>query len=140
MNHSSSAAAAFDPFSELTHYARQLSALSTPSSSDNVFYDIMSDGLAWRDETDDTTPVRVVWALRFIIAYRTSLMLDRPRTDLADVWNHACSQFPDWVGFRPERRQPTPQLIEVYRRGSVSTRKCIRALPTTVDGKPDDVG
>jgi hypothetical protein len=55
-------------------------------------------------------------------------MLGAPREELAEFWQYGLKHFPQWVGFRPERREPTPELLETYRRGDVSLRKCLRDL------------
>jgi hypothetical protein len=118
----------FDPFRVLTAYAAHLNAIDAPSRSQPPFYELMSGAVVWRDETRRDTPVEVIWALRFVCAYRTSLMLGEPRTELAKFWEHALSQFPKWVGFSPERRASDPELLAIYRRGSVGLRKCIRDM------------
>jgi hypothetical protein len=63
------------------------------------------------------TATDVIWALRFLWAYRTSLMLNQPRAELAEYWQFGLAHFPRWVGFRPGRRQPTPRLLAIYHRG-----------------------
>jgi hypothetical protein len=88
----------------------------------------MSGGLVWTDETNKETPIEVIWALRFLVAYRTGLMLKKPREEFKHIWEHALSLFPQWVGFRSDRREATPDLLEIYRRGSVSVRKCLRDI------------
>lgn len=92
------------------------------------FYELMSGALIWRDETRRDTPIHVVWALRAIWAYRTSLMLGKPRAELAEFWRFGLAHFPRWVGFRPERREASPKLLAIHRRGEVSMRKCLRDL------------
>jgi hypothetical protein len=123
----------FEPFRALTDHAEQLNAIGSPAFSPKVFYEIMSGALIWSDETDSKTPVQVIWALRSIFAYRTSLMLSKPREELRVIWEHGLALFPNWIGFRPERRQPTPELLQIYRRGDVSLRKCLRDLERKMD-------
>jgi hypothetical protein len=53
-------------------------------------------------------------------------MLNAPREEFTDFWQFGLAHFPQWVGFRPERREATPSLLEIYRRGNVSMRKCLR--------------
>jgi hypothetical protein len=88
----------------------------------------MSGGLIWTDETNKNTPIEVIWALRYLVAFRTSLMLGKPREELRSFWEYGLSLFPKWVGFRSERRQPAPDLMKEYRRGSISLRKCLRDM------------
>jgi hypothetical protein len=116
------------PLRTFTAHADHLNAISSPAPSPSVFYDIMSGALIWSDETTSTTPIQVIWALRYVVAYRTSLMLNKPREELKAAWDQAVSLFPNWVGFRLDRRQPTPELLQVFRRGDVATRRCLRNL------------
>ncbi len=88
----------------------------------------MSGGLVWTDETNKATPIEVIWALRFLVAYRTGLMLNKPREELKPLWEHALTLFPHWVGFRSDRREAAPDLLEIYKRGSISVRKCLRDI------------
>src|SRR5688572_22563923 len=118
----------FDPYRTLDEYADHLNRIRWRRFG-FPFYDLMSGGLVWTDETRHLlrrTPTEVIWALRALWAYRTSLMLDNPREELAEYWRFGLSRFPRWVGFRPARRRATPRLLEIYRRGDVSVRKCLR--------------
>jgi hypothetical protein len=132
----------FDTLQVLAEHAARLNALRTPTASARVGYDRMSGAVCWSDETDDETPIEVIWALRFLRAYRTGLMLNKPREEFKAIWDHALSLFPDWVGFRPERRQPTPELLQIYRRGDLSLRKWLRDLERRmgVPAKGEDGG
>jgi hypothetical protein len=123
----------FDPFQTLIDHAEHLNAICSPAWWPKVFYEIMSGALIWSDETNSKTPVEVIWALRFVVAYRTSLMLNKPREELKPMWDHALSLFPKWVGFRPERRRATPKLLQVYRSGDVGLRKCLRDMEREMD-------
>ena len=116
----------FDPIRTLTDHADLLNAVSVPDPRCEVFYEIMSGALVWRDETTDKFPTHLFWALRFLRAYRTSLMLNAPRHELAPYWNHALALAPNWIGFLPSRRTPTEILVQIYRRGDISLRKCLR--------------
>lgn len=116
----------FDPVRTLTAYAEQLNAICSPGWQPNVFYEIMSGALIWSDETNRNLPAEVIWSLRFVVAYRTSLMLNEPREELKPMCDLGLLLFPKWVGFRPERREPSPELLQIFRRGDVSLRKCLR--------------
>ena len=121
----------FDPHRELIDYAARLNAMSRPRLFARPFYDMMSGGLVWTDETRRDTPVHVIWALRSFWAYRTSLMLSQSHEEQVQVsywWQFGQAHFPNWVGFRPERRRPTAKLLRIYRMGDVSLRKCLRDL------------
>src|SRR5438132_612508 len=93
----------------------------------------MSGGLIWTDETNATTPVEVIWALRYLVAYRTGLLLNESRDEFRLLWEHARSLFLQWVGFRPERLQPTPELLKIYRDGNVSLKWCLRKIEREMD-------
>jgi hypothetical protein len=118
----------FEPFSVLAEWAAHLNAIAVPGRAEPPFYELMSGALVWRDETRPDSPVEVIRALRLVCAYRTSITLGQPKTELAKVWEHAMSHFPKWVGFLPERRASNPELLAIYRRGSVSLRKCLRDM------------
>jgi hypothetical protein len=120
----------FDPYRTLNEYSGHVNGIRWARSG-LPFYDLMSGGLVWADETRRNlrrTPTEVIWALRALWAYRTSLMLNEPREELVEFWEYGLAHFPRWVGFRPERREPTSKLLEIYRRGDVSLRKCLRDL------------
>jgi hypothetical protein len=116
----------FDPSHVLNTNAEHLNAIDSPQASPTIFYDIFSGGLVWSDETNKSTPHEVIWALRPIFAFRTGLVLNKPRDEFKAYWEHAISLFPKWVGFFPERRQPTPELLATYRRGKFELRTCLR--------------
>src|SRR4051812_20978456 len=88
----------FDPVQTLTAYAERLNAIGSPGWWPKVSYEIMSGALIWSDEKNRDLPVEVIWALRYIVAYRTSLMLNKPREELKPMWDLGLSLFPKWVG------------------------------------------
>jgi len=73
----------------------------------------MSDALMWTDETISSTPIEVIWALRFVRHYRTGLILGVARPH-SEFWQLACDLFPHWVGFLPSRCELSPRLAEIY--------------------------
>jgi hypothetical protein len=120
----------FDPYRTLNQYSGHLNGIRS-AGNQLPFYELMSGGLVWEDETRgilQRMPTEVIWALRALWAYRTSLMLGEPREELAEFWEYGLAHFPRWVGFLPERRTPTAKLLEIHRRGDVSLRKCLRDL------------
>ena len=76
-------------------------------------YELMSGGFVWSDEypsgfsfaTDDS-------AFRFLVGYRASLIRGAPREELRSVWDAVLAGYPDWPGFRPERRS-TDLVVEL---------------------------
>ncbi len=129
-----------DPFELLRQHSATLNAINTPATHEDPRYELLSGALIWNDETDrQVVPRRLIGGgLRFIFAYRTSLMLGEPREEIKSVWEHGLKLFPAWVGFRPERRQATPKLLEIYRRGEISLRKCLRDLDHDVEEESND--
>lgn len=116
----------YDVAYQLTHHAHLIDALREPAAHPEVFYENMSGALIWEDEISRNWPSSFIGALRFVFGYRTSLMLGEPRRQLQPAWDLALTLFPKWIGFRRERREANPQLLEVYRRGDVSLRWCLR--------------
>lgn len=112
---------------ELSAHADHLNAIDAPDPGAKAFYDIMSGALVWSDETTPETPTAVVWALRRLLAYRTRAMLDSAEPD-NDFWTRCVAMFPNWIGFLPERRKQTPELLAEYRRGGVSLKRCLRKI------------
>lgn len=120
----------FDPFRVLSEHAAHLKEITVADRTQAPFYELMSGALLWRDETRSDTPTEVIWALRPVWAYRTSLMLGAPRAERLKIWEHALSLFPEWVGFLPDRRAPDPELLAIYRPGEVELRKRLRDIGT----------
>ncbi len=118
----------YDPELVLTHYASRVELPTVPAANPDVFYELLSGALCWSDEHRNHFPVEICWALGAVRAYRTSLMLKEPREELKHVWDLALKLYPKWVGFLPERREPTPELLKIYRRGSIEMRWCLRNL------------
>jgi hypothetical protein len=122
----------YDARYQLTAHAQHLNSIDTPDPTATPRYEIMSGALIWPDETNMNTPIYVVWALRELFAYRTRLMLDNADPDNT-FWDECVALFPNWIGFLPERRQPTPELLAEYRRGQVTTKRCLRNLEQQMD-------
>lgn len=118
----------------LQTYASHLNAICVADPHAAVDYDVLADALIWPDETVEATPFDVISALRQLRHYRTHLMLHDLEPD-NEVWRHCHGLFPDWIGFLPERRKPTPELLARYRRGEISSRWCLRQLKREMDGE-----
>ena len=93
-------------------------------------YDLMAGGLIWDDEipprTDYGSNLRASVHLRKVIAYRASLILDEPRTDLEEDWVELMRLLPAWPGFRPERvAGEAKRLLKVHK---YKESKAIRRL------------
>lgn len=116
----------------LENQAAHLNSICAADPNAVVCYDVLSDALIWSDETNESTSIEVIHALRQLRHYRTHVMLKNIEPD-NDVWRGCYSLFPDWVGFQRERRIPTPELLAEYRRGNISTKRCIRKLEMEMD-------
>ena len=120
----------FDPVRQLTASASLLNAICEPDPACKPFYDMLSGGLIWRDEIPKEAHL-TIQAMRTLWAYRASLMLSKPRDKLASFWNLGLSHFPNWVGFRQDRRMPTDELLAIYREGEINLLQCLRKLDRT---------
>ena len=130
----------FDPVAALTDSALHLNSIARPKWFARPFFDLLAGAIVWSDETNRKTPTHTIWALRFITAYRTGLMIGQADLAHKKYWDLGLQLFPQWVGFLPERREMTEKLRKVYRRGTVETRKCIRDFERGFDDHPNDDG
>lgn len=117
-----------DPLDTLRAHATRLNSLSTPAPSARVFYEIMSGGLVWSDEAGEDLPVEVVWALRPLFAFRSSMILGSPQEKWRTYWDACVVLFPRWVGFHAERTTPTPALLRILRQGERRLDRCLESL------------
>jgi hypothetical protein len=108
------------PETTLRLWAGHLDAI-TERRVNQPFHDYLADGLIWRDETIDTTPTQVIWALRFVWHYRTGFIIGEQRR-FADIWQLARELFPHWVGFQPDRCSPSAELADLYARSKTKKR------------------
>ncbi|MCW5768992.1 MAG: hypothetical protein KIT19_09930 [Phycisphaeraceae bacterium] len=79
-------------------------------------YCILSDAVVWIDEAPfyDVKPSKW-WYIRLVWDCRTKLVLGR-EIDQPEVWAAAHRCFPEWIGFMPERCEPTDELRALYTR------------------------
>lgn len=120
----------------LDQHATFLNTISRQHWWPRITYDMFSGGLVWSDEFRPGGPPDVISSLRFLWAYRTSLMQGEPRADFQPIWEHGLQLCPRWIGFRPDRRRPTPKLLKIYRRGEVTSRRCLRKLERDLELAP----
>jgi hypothetical protein len=111
----------------LLEHAIVLNAIDTADPVATVRYDMMSDALIWSDETTPDMPIELIWSLRIVFNYRTHLIRGT-KIDDTSVWDYYNSIFPRWIGFAPNRRTATTELLDLYRRCDVSMRWCLRRL------------
>ena len=101
------------PDQTLREWAGHLDSIRTRRWFVRPFRDCMSDALVWPGETDRTTPVQVIWALRFLFHYRTGIIVGEQRPH-GEFWQLGRELFPHWVGFHPSRCQLSSRLAEIY--------------------------
>jgi len=94
------------------HLIAQSMARLCEVRSECVSFDCMSYGVIWQDEMPplDQRGQAHSWGLRPVFGYRTSLILGQPDPSLEEYWTLAKHLFPEWVGFRPERCEPSAEL------------------------------
>ena len=119
--------AKYDGLYQLTTHAQHLNSIDTANPSATAKYELMSGALIWSDETNTDTPVYVIWALRQIFAYRTQLMIDDAEPN-NEFWEKCVKLFPNWIGFLPERRKPTPELLAEYRAAILQPKRVFANL------------
>jgi hypothetical protein len=112
----------------LREHAKRLDSLSQPSPSATVFYEVMSGALVWSDEKIEGVPTEVIWALRPLFAFRSSLILGSPQEKWRPYWEASVAMFPHWIGFRPERLIATPELLRVIKIGAKRLDRCLKEV------------
>jgi hypothetical protein len=69
----------------------------------------MSGGFVWEDEFPeealDACKRAGSWAFRWVIGYRASLVMGKPRDELRPAWDQLARECPEWPGFRPDRQR-----------------------------------
>lgn len=90
-------------------------ALLTKDCRATPRYDFTIDALVWPDEFPDHLDGLELDALRFVVYFRTHLIIGRtPPDDLRPVWDEARRQIPAWIGFSGERCQPSDSLRNFF--------------------------
>ena len=112
----------------LKEHATYLNAIRWRGWRTTISYELLSGALIWSDEIREGMPRDLINALKILFAFRTSLMLGKPREEFRPAWDASLQLFSKWIGFRPERRAQTEKLLEIYRRGDVGHRKCLRDM------------
>lgn len=79
-------------------------------------YCILSNAVVWIDEAPfyDVKPSKW-WHIRYVWGCRTQLVMGQ-EISRPDVWAAARRCFPEWIGFMPERCEPTDELRSLYTR------------------------
>jgi hypothetical protein len=75
-----------------------------------ISYELLSGGLTWSDELADLKKVELGHQDNFVMhalwAYRTSLIKEKPRYELKEIWEQVKKNYPNWPGFQKERISP----------------------------------
>lgn len=120
----------FEPATALRRIARKLYAMK-PEAKPECFFECMSAGLVWTDECApwQVEDVDALGALRILWNYRTSLILENPRSEFEEIWNSALNLAPKWPGFLPERREPRSDLLALIPKPKYQQRQS-HPIPT----------
>ncbi len=94
--------------------APRMKRMVKPKNKAKIGYSIWAGGLYWSDEFPDFEDDLSDDLIRFLIRYRTSLILGRPQKNREIFWNEAQRLFPEWIGFDPARRAPNSELQRMY--------------------------
>jgi len=97
-----------DPYSEISRIAPYLNTLE-PDTNATITYSLVCDGLVWSDELPSASFGDDIM-LRYLIMYRTSLIVGNEKKDLRPYWDSAKKAFPDWPGFNIQRCLPNAEL------------------------------
>lgn len=99
-------------FYDLSRIAPLMESLKRKDNA-RVSYDILSGSLIWSDELPKSAHVSLD-CLRFVLKYRTGIIVDNPQPSFEQFWQEAVRQFPNWIGFSTERSTPNEALINYY--------------------------
>jgi hypothetical protein len=99
-------------FHDLSRIAPFMEALEK-SADAGMFYDLFSGSIVWTDELPKSAPVSLD-CLRFILRYRTALLVGEPEPSLELFWQEARRRFPNWIGFSVERIAPSSEIAAYY--------------------------
>jgi hypothetical protein len=99
-------------YNDLSKIAASMEGLERRADA-HKFYDILSGAIIWSDELPKSAPVSLD-CLRFVLNYRTGLLIGQPEPMNKLFWEEAMRRFPKWIGFMPERVTYNPDLISYY--------------------------
>ncbi len=103
-----------DIFEEYSRIAPSME-LVKPKCFPKIHYHLLADAIYWSDEI----PERDVSdfsenCMRFVIRYRTTLILGEPDPKWEPYYEEAKRQFPKWIGFQKKRNRPSNRLKKIY--------------------------
>jgi hypothetical protein len=76
-------------------------------------YDLLSGGLIWSDEVPNE-PIGDMLMFRYLLKWRTDIILEKVHPDVWQYWSAAKSAFPKWPGFAPCRCTPNSELLDEF--------------------------
>ena len=79
-----------------------------------IRYHLLADAIYWSDEMPGSLESLSESCLRFILRYRTTLILGTPDEKWKPCWQEAKQSFPNWIGFLPGRTSRSTKLGQVY--------------------------
>jgi hypothetical protein len=107
--------------------ASRLNKISKPDPAATPFYEVMSGGLVWTDEATGDLPTELIWALRPLFAYRSSVIAGAPSEKWRPYWAGCIAMFPGWIGFLKERSEATPELLRILKKGEKRLDRCLKS-------------
>jgi hypothetical protein len=99
-------------FHDLSRIATSMEHL-TKKPDAKVFYDTLSGSIVWTDELPKSTAISLD-CLRFVLKYRTGLLVGEPEPSFQLFWQEAQLRFPNWIGFSLERTSYDDELKKYY--------------------------
>ena len=106
----------FRKLSNLKEIAALLEQLSRPGVAE-LRYDLLADAGYSTDELppqERRKPRRAFQTFRFVLRYRTTLIVGQPDDRLREFWDCGKSLFPDWIGFSSDRCSQDEDLVATY--------------------------
>jgi hypothetical protein len=97
-----------DPYVEIARIAPMLDWLPRDENA-KLFYSIWCDALFWSDEVPGVSMGDDSF-MRYLLAYRTQLILGKVQADFTPYWEAAKHAFPKWPGFAENRCSPNEEL------------------------------
>ena len=93
----------------------------------HVRYHVLADALYWSDELPKGLEKDCENALRFVLRYRSSVIVGRPEVEYEAIWLAARKLFPKWIGFLEKRSTANQRLahkLEKFRESVRSQINC----------------
>ncbi len=78
-----------------------------------VEYQIFSDAFVWSDEIPDE-PIGDDLALKYLLRYRTSVLIGQPIAELESYWEAAKLAWRGWPGLSQERCEYSAEFKKKY--------------------------